>query len=119
MDLMNDNISNDGDHQRSRVDDTNDLVSKKEAIVPSYDFQPIRPNATVGLSHSALDLAGSVNSTAARGFTASDFYPVKSSARVRFLLSVLLQLLCLALMESVIKVRIGSTLCGYLIVLIV
>ncbi|CAF1885302.1 hypothetical protein YC2023_014051 [Brassica napus] len=81
MDLMNDNISNDGDHQRSRVDDTNDLVSKKEAIVPSYDFQPIRPNATVGLSHSALDLAGSVNSTAARGFTASDFYPVKSSAR--------------------------------------
>ena len=88
MDLMNDTNSNDGDHQRSRVDDTNDLVPKKEAIVPSYDFQPIRPNTTVGLSHSALDLAGSVNSSAARGFAASDFFPVKSSARVRFLLSV-------------------------------
>lgn len=85
MDLMNDNNSNDGDHQRLGVGD-NDLASKKEAIVPSYDFQPIRPNSTVGLSHSALDLAGSVNSTGARVWGASDVLPVPtSSARVRFL----------------------------------
>ncbi|CAH2072755.1 unnamed protein product [Thlaspi arvense] len=79
MDLMNDNKSHDGDHQSQRVGD-NGLESKKEAIVPSYDFQPIRPNATVGLSHSALDLAGSVNSTAARGWAASDLQPVSTSS---------------------------------------
>uniref|UniRef100_A0A1J3ECC1 DUF1421 domain-containing protein n=1 Tax=Noccaea caerulescens TaxID=107243 RepID=A0A1J3ECC1_NOCCA len=78
MDLMNDNNSQDGDHQRQHVGD-NGLESKKEAIVPSYDFQPIRPNATVGLSHSALDLAGSVNSTAARAW-ASDLQPVPTSS---------------------------------------
>lgn len=84
MDLMNDNNSQDGDHQRQLAGD-NGVESKKEAIVPSYDFQPIRPNATVGLSHSALDLAGSVNSTAARAW-ASDLQPVPtSSARVKFL----------------------------------
>ncbi|CAN8299807.1 unnamed protein product [Cochlearia groenlandica] len=60
MDLMNDNNSHDGDHQNQRVDD-NDFESKKESIFPSYDFQPIRPtsSSSVGLSHSALDLAGS------------------------------------------------------------
>ncbi|KAJ4912040.1 hypothetical protein Rs2_06661 [Raphanus sativus] len=79
MDLMNDNNSNDGDHQRLGVGD-NDLASKKEAIVPSYDFQPIRPNSTVGLSHSALDLAGSVNSTGARVWGASDVLPVPTSS---------------------------------------
>lgn len=84
MDLMNDNNSQDGgDHQKHRVGD-NGLESKKEAIFPSYDFQPIRPNPTVGLSHSALDLAGSVNSTSARVW-ASDLQPIStSSARVMF-----------------------------------
>lgn len=92
MDLMNDNNnSQDGDHhQKHRVGD-NGLESNKEAIFPSYDFQPIRPNASVGigpnasvgLSHHALDLAGSVNSTAARVWDASDPKPVSaSSARV-------------------------------------
>lgn len=86
MDLMNDNNdSQDGDHQKQRVGD-NGLESKKETIFPSYDFQPIRPNASVGLSHHALDLAGSVNSTAARVWDASDPKPVStSSARVIFL----------------------------------
>ncbi|KAF8096749.1 hypothetical protein N665_0302s0023 [Sinapis alba] len=79
MDLMNDNNSNDGDHQRSRVGD-NGLESKKEAIVPSYDFQPIRPNTTVGLSHSALDLAGSVNSAAARVWAAPDSHHVSTTS---------------------------------------
>ncbi|CAH8271086.1 unnamed protein product [Arabidopsis lyrata] len=84
MDLMNDNNnSQDGDHhQKHRVGD-NGLESNKEAIFPSYDFHPIRPNASVGLSHHALDLAGSVNSTAARVWDASDPKPVSaSSARV-------------------------------------
>ncbi|VVB14495.1 unnamed protein product [Arabis nemorensis] len=79
MDLMNDNNSQDGgDHQKHRIGD-NGLESKKEAIFPSYDFQPIRPNTTVGLSHSALDLAGSVNSTASRVW-ASDLQPISTSS---------------------------------------
>ncbi|CAN8256316.1 unnamed protein product [Cochlearia groenlandica] len=80
MDLMNNNNTQNGDHRF--VDDDNDSESKKETMVPSYDFKPIRPNATVGLSHSALDLAGSVNSTAAKAWAASDLQPVSiSSAR--------------------------------------
>jgi hypothetical protein len=96
MDLMNDNSNNsqDGDHQNYRVGD-NGLESKKEAIFPSYDFQPMRPNASAGLSHHALDLAGSVNSTAARVWDASDPKPVSaSSARVIFLSSPISPGLC-------------------------
>ncbi|XP_010420094.2 PREDICTED: protein transport protein sec31 [Camelina sativa] len=88
MDLMNEDNTNSnnnsqdgGDHQKHRAGDNNNgLESKKEAIFPSYDFQPIRPNASVGLSHHALDLAGSVNSTAARVWDASDPKPVSTSS---------------------------------------
>ncbi|KAL1205993.1 hypothetical protein V5N11_018068 [Cardamine amara subsp. amara] len=80
MDLMNDNNSQDGDHQKQHVGDNGLEESKKEPIFPSYDFQPIRPNTSVGLSHSALDLAGSVNSTAARVWAASDPKPVSTSS---------------------------------------
>ncbi|ESQ49977.1 hypothetical protein EUTSA_v10020517mg [Eutrema salsugineum] len=77
IDLNNNNTTNshDDDHQKQRVGD-NGLDSNKEEIVPSYDFHPIRPNTTVGLSHSALDLAGSTTYTASRVLSASDSKPV-------------------------------------------
>ncbi|XP_010551915.1 PREDICTED: actin cytoskeleton-regulatory complex protein PAN1 [Tarenaya hassleriana] len=80
IDLMNN--SQDDDHQKQRSgsiggDNVMDS-SKKEAIVPSYDFQPIRPVSTAGLSHSALDLAGSANSSVPRVFT-PDSRPVSAS----------------------------------------
>lgn len=75
IDLMNNTDSHDDDHQKlTRIGD-NGL----EEMVPSYDFQPIRPYTAGGLSHSALDLAGSTTSTAARVWSATDFKPISTS----------------------------------------
>ncbi|KFK37621.1 hypothetical protein AALP_AA3G007100 [Arabis alpina] len=74
IDLMN---TTDDDHQKHQIG----LESNKEEIVPSYDFQPIRPYTAAGLSHSALDLAGS---TSARVWSASDFKPISTSSNKGF-----------------------------------
>ncbi|CAE5965746.1 unnamed protein product [Arabidopsis arenosa] len=74
IDLMN---NHDDDHQ---VIGDDGLDSKKEEILPSYDFHPILPTTATRLSHSALDLAGSTTtSTPARvHWSASDFKPVST-----------------------------------------
>ncbi|CAL9219257.1 unnamed protein product [Arabidopsis halleri] len=78
IDLMN---NHDDDHQKKQVIGDDGVDSKKEEILPSYDFHPIRPTtAATRLSHSALDLAGSTTtSTATRvHWSASDFKPVST-----------------------------------------
>jgi len=75
IDLMN---NHDGDdHQKKQVIGDNGLDSKKEVIVPSYDFHPIRPTTAARLSHSALDLAGS---TTRVNWSASDYKPVSTTS---------------------------------------
>ncbi|VVA96052.1 unnamed protein product [Arabis nemorensis] len=84
IDLMNNSSdSQEDDHRKHRIGD-NGLESKKEEIVPSYDFQPIRSYTAGGLSHSALDLAGSTTSTSARVWSPSDFKPISTSSNRGF-----------------------------------
>ncbi|KAL1211285.1 hypothetical protein V5N11_023312 [Cardamine amara subsp. amara] len=76
IDLMN--------YTTNSLDDHHHNNGLKE-IVPSYDFQPIRPPTAVGLSYSALDLAGSATtSTTARVWSASDFKPTSTSSNRGF-----------------------------------
>lgn len=88
-DLLNNTDSLEDDHHKHRIVH-NGLDSTKEEIVPSYDFQPIRPPTTVGLSHSALDLAGSTTtSSAARVWSASDFKVPSSTSPNRVIISLI------------------------------
>ncbi|XP_021891978.1 protein piccolo [Carica papaya] len=79
IDLMN--LPQEENHQRQRsgvIDDgagDNGFDSQKEEIMPSYDFQPIRPIS--GLSQSATNLAGSVNSP--RVWNSADSKPNSAS----------------------------------------
>lgn len=70
IDLMNNTDSLDEHHLKQRIGDN----GLEDEMVPSYDFQPIRPSTAVGLSH---DLAGSSTCTAAKNLeSASDFKPI-------------------------------------------
>lgn len=66
IDLMN------NQEQKHRISD-NGFDSMKEEIVPSYDFQPIRP------STAALDLAGATTTSTAARVNYSDFKPISTS----------------------------------------
>ncbi|CAH2055377.1 unnamed protein product, partial [Thlaspi arvense] len=71
IDLMNNTTNS---HYKLRLGEDG-LESSKEEMVPSYDFQPIRHNTAVGLSQSALNLAGSTTATV---WSPSDSKPVST-----------------------------------------